>query len=242
MSVIPLCLRAAGAQLVAGCVLSIAQPAIACDTISNVFTKLIIHPGNTIAFEGDSITYAFDPTPSSGGKPGINGSKLPRSDAPFPELVGEMAKGTFRTVNRGFPGDRTRDALTRWQVVPVANDVFLQYGTNDFGNYGHYPDGPLSIEQFQTNLRALITRRRDQGSTVIVMLPPPIKEKSVDTRLEAFRCAAISTANQMGTDVFDTPESLRNEHDDWVDGLHLNLAANRTVANAIFSHIAIETP
>ena len=123
----------------------------ACTLAGNDFT-LKVAAGSLLAFEGDSLTYGYDTTPT-GQQPALNGSAALRSKAPFPEGVAAEADGALTVENRGFPGDRTIEGLQRWATVRPARVVFIQYGTNDFGNFGGFPSGPLSLDDFSKNLR-----------------------------------------------------------------------------------------
>ena len=84
------------AALLVGC-----TSAPACVLKGNDF-RLAVEEGSRIAFEGDSLTYGFDNT-ATGMEPGMNGSELLRSKAPFPELLQKYSKGAVTVENRGFP-------------------------------------------------------------------------------------------------------------------------------------------
>ena len=213
-------------------------PALACTLAGNDFT-LKVAAGSLLAFEGDSLTYGYDNSPT-GQQPALNGSASLRSKAPFPEGVAAQTGGALTVENRGFPGDRTIEALRRWANVGPARVVFIQYGTNDFGNFGGFPSGPLSLDDFSKNLEQLIERRKAPGEDVVVILPPPLMNGDDDKRLEAYRCAAQAVARAEKVAVFNPAAVLTPSNGNWVDGVHLSIEANGLIAKAIRRRIAIE--
>ena len=225
--------------LLAGVLSLFGTPAPACTLKGNDFT-LKVAAGSLLAFEGDSLTYGYDNTPT-GQQPALNGSELLRSKSPFPEGVAAEANGALAVENRGFPGDRTTEALQRWANVRPARVVFIQYGTNDYGNYGGFPSGALALEDFSKNLKALVERRKAPGEDVVVILPPPLMNVDDDKRLDAYRCAAQVVARAEKVAVFNPAAVLAPSNGNWVDGVHLSVEANGLIAKAIRQRIVIES-
>lgn len=188
--------------------------------------------GWKLAFEGDSLTYGQDTRPNVLHLPPINGAAQTRSLTPFPEAVGKALKGA-EVSNRGFPGDRTKDAIGRWADARPADIVVIMYGTNDFGNFGGYPDGPQTLEAFDQSLTTLVERRVRQGSKVVLLTPPPIQDPALDQGLELYRATAVSVAGRTGVKVVDTVELLDQLPEKWVDGLHLSSQSNLAIADAL---------
>jgi len=220
------------AALLVGC-----TSAPACVLKGNDF-RLAVEEGSRIAFEGDSLTYGFDNT-ATGMEPGMNGSELLRSKAPFPELLQKYSKGAVTVENRGFPGDRTTEALQRWSTVRPAKVVFIQYGTNDFGNFGGYETGPVPVEKFSENLKILIGRRKSLAEEVVVVLPPPLMDPEQNTGLDVYRCAAQTIANDEKVPILNVSALLPASNPNWTDGVHLTIEANTTIARGILQRIDI---
>lgn len=194
--------------------------------------------GELIVFEGDSLTYGLDASPTGGRKP-INGNGLPRSSKPFPELVGSLLDDKVRIENRGYPGDRAADGISRWQGFPKASVLFVMYGTNDFGNFGHSSQGVVPIERYRSDLEALIKQHAGTQTRVILMLPPPLKDPTANSKLEAYRETASALAERLKIPVFDSAAALTGISERWTDGLHLSTQANTALAEAIVKHVVI---
>jgi len=185
--------------------------------------------GWRLAFEGDSLTYGQDTTPGTEHLPPINGASQLRSRLPFPEAVAEALKGAI-VSNRGFPGDRAKEGIARWADAPPADVVIILYGTNDFGNFGGYEDGPRTLDAFQGDLTTLVDRRLAQGSQTLLLTPPPIQDQALDAKLQPYRDMVEKVAMKTGAKVLDTVAILENVVPKWADGLHLSQASNQKIA------------
>ncbi|MGY4502393.1 lysophospholipase L1-like esterase [Bradyrhizobium sp. GM24.11] len=198
--------------------------------------QLSVPPGAIVAFEGDSLTYGVDFSETK-GKPPLNGSLQPRSAVPFPEEVARLLSGRVEILNRGYPGDRSIDGLKRWAEAPPASIVFIMYGTNDCGNFGHRPDGVVDPASFKAVLHELVMRRKSAGARVILMTPPPSQDEDWETKLDNYRHVVREVAKEEATPVVDTAELIRRVPSKWTDGLHLSGASNRALAAGVAAMI-----
>ena len=203
-------------------------------------TDVISLPRNAeVVAEGDSLTYGLDATPGV-NMPPINGSGQPRSRAPYPETLAAMLK-QCRITNHGYPGDRSVDGLVRWQNAKPAALSLLMYGSNDALNNGHASSGVVSVKTFTEVLSLLISNRRSEGSKILVMLPPPIKDTRADRLIENYRQAARKVANQQSLPVIDIPDVLKGIDPIWTeDRVHLSEKANIRIAEFLSQHIRCE--
>lgn len=182
-------------------------------------------PGKTVVVaEGDSLTYGYDTT-TAGSQPPINQASQTRSPTPYPETLGRLLGQSFEVVNHGFPGDRTREGLSRWSAPSGADIAILMYGTNDCLNYGGYPDGPLPLVQFRRNLQQMIARRRQEGARVVLVQPPALQDQGAEARLRPCRRALDDVGRATRTRVVAPPRTVG-----WTDGVHLSPASYRAIA------------
>lgn len=200
-------------------------------------TRVILPASAVISAEGDSLTYGQD-TASAERKPGINGAPQTRSTAPYPETLAQLLG--VRVINRGFPGDQTVQGLKRWSTVEEKPDLaILMYGTNDWGNFGGYQEGPVPLSTYKTNLLMLIKRRLGQGARVIVLSPPPVDVKRVGANGKAlapladYVAASREVAARTGVLWVDLQGVLGSVELPYTDGLHFTAALNRAVAAQI---------
>lgn len=208
-----------------------------CPGPSNM-TVLNLKEGAVVEFEGDSLVYGLDLTATGGASP-INGNGFTRSRKPFPETVQSLLANRIRIVNHGFPGDRTQEGLSRWVKTRPTDAVFVMYGTNDFGNFGHHEGGPNDTGVYRDNLKKLVDRAKANSSHVVIMSPPPVADATADGRLETYRCVSYQVAENTGSLFINTPPVLKPLENKWVDGLHLSVAANESLAEHIarFLHL-----
>ena len=185
---------------------------------------------------GDSLTHGqYEGQPDSqppDTKP--NGETPGQQRAPTPWPTGLQTALSFmypgRAVevrNLGFPGDRTTEALARWQNVDRSQtDVaIIMLGTNDQGNYGGFADGPNSLTTYQRNMVALIERYRSAGAAIVLMGPPTIADLTASNRTRAHAEALRMLAERYGAVYVDAAELLRGlpaSDPIYVDGVHLS--------------------
>ena len=197
-----------------------------------------LKPGATIICEGDSLTYGFARgwTRTQGG---INGSQSPRSLTPYPEELGRLLGGRVRVVNRGMPGDRTLEGVVRWADAPSGQLAIIMYGANDAAVRGR--TAALGVKTYGALLEAMVRRRLNDGAQVIVLLPPPASARDTQPRLDPYRQMAAEVAARTGATAVDAGEALREVDTPLqYDGLHLSDQANRAIAKALASRIAVD--
>jgi lysophospholipase L1-like esterase len=196
-----------------------------------------IRPGALLAFEGDSLTYGLA-RPWGANRPPINGSAARRSVTPFPEEVGKMLGSGVRIANRGVPGDRTLEGLFRWSRVDRAEAVIIMYGTNDAA----FRDGSkeLSPDVYGSLLEALVRRRLYEGSSVILMMPPPMSEPASTAKIDGYREMVAKVGSRTGVLVLDAASPLQKLRVPLqLDGLHLTTDANLALAQYVRAHLIV---
>jgi lysophospholipase L1-like esterase len=187
------------------------------------YTKVNAHLPIKIACEGTSLTYGQN---VPGVELPINGASQTRAMYQYPSTLQLTLQATglnVNVINRGFPGDRTTEGLSRWQDSTVADICILEYGTNDAFNFGGYATGTIPIPTFTNNLTQLVTRRLNQGAWVIITSPPDVDP--VDTTLNAYKVAIKAVALKYDLPVFDVEKSVITGSSNYFDGVHLTAAA-----------------
>ena len=193
----------------------------------------VLSKGALIVCEGDSLTYGQD-TNTGRGAP-INGAPQTRSATPYPETLAGLLDVTV--INRGFPGDRTSEGLKRWKDQAEKPDLtVLMYGSNDWRNFGGYKDGPLPVATYKENLTALVKRRQEQGSQVIVLSPPPTRIP-LGGGLDAYVEASREVATQVGVPWLNTGLMLREVEAAYSDDVHLNAAGYQAIARGVRAYL-----
>jgi len=198
---------------------------------------LPLKQGQTIAFEGDSITYGQDES-RSGLQTQINGASQTRSPSPFPETVGEALKGRVHIINRGFPGDRLRDGIARWKNEPAGDLNFILFGGNDALNNGHKPDGIIPVEVFTRELTAYLRSARFKDRQIILLNEPPFTG-DLNSRVEPYRGASRRIAHDLGLKTVDTATFLRSDPAPWTDGVHLKASAYKAIGEGLAALVCI---
>jgi lysophospholipase L1-like esterase len=195
------------------------------------FTKVSAHGSVKIGCEGTSLTYGQN---VPGVNPPINGASQQRALYQYPSSlqIALIAYGiNANVINRGFPGDRTTEGISRWKDSTVADVVIIEYGTNDCFNFGGYSTGILSIPAFTDSLTEIVKRRLDQGAWVIINSPPDLNP--VDTTINKYRTAIGKVATTFNLTVFDVQKSVIQSSADYFDGVHLTATAYQRWGNNI---------
>ncbi len=204
-------------------------------------TPIILHAGDTIVAEGDSLTYGQDETATGVVlQSPFNGSMNGRSMAPYPETLQKILKNKVHVENRGYPGDRTVEGIKRWDNRASGALAIIMYGTNDCWNFGNYPTGKISINNFKRNLKTIILRRQKDQAQIVLLTPPPLPNPDQDKSLEPYRLAVKNLGKRIGYRVLDTSEALKGVSPLWVDAAHLSVAANQKLAAAIAEQIQVK--
>lgn len=181
---------------------------------------------SVVVAEGDSLTYGFDES-ASGRRPPVNGSSLGRSVSPYPDQLQKLLGPSVRVVQRGYPGDRSVDALARWRPMVGAAVAIIMFGTNDAFNYGNRAGGTRSPARFADSLRRIVVSWQERGTKVIVVAPPVLESKLYDAKLEPYRDKARVVASETGSSFV---RLKRPGQSIWVDTVHLSPAGNGIMA------------
>jgi len=176
-----------------------------------------------IACEGTSLTYGQN---QPGVLPGINGAGQQRALYQYPSTlqITLHSEGiNANVINRGFPGDRTIEGLTRWRDSTVADVCIVEYGTNDAFNFGGYPSGPLTIPAFTDSLSKIVKRRLEQGAWVIIASPTDLNPPN--PMFNNYKAAILAVAQNYDLRIFDVEKSVITGNSDYFDGVHLTALA-----------------
>ncbi|HVL23921.1 MAG TPA: SGNH/GDSL hydrolase family protein [Thermomicrobiales bacterium] len=205
---------------------------------------MIFEQGQRIVFIGDSIT---DCGRRDAFAPYGNGYvSLVRAfvTARYPELG-------LAWENRGIGGDTTRHLKARWEEDVVALKpewLSVKIGINDvWRKYGAKPHEAVPIDEYETNLRQLLTRAVDAtGCRLIIAEPYVIEKDQDDPQLRdttAFGMVARKLADEFGAVNVRTQEAFdaalaSTESCDWADDrIHPNLAGHAVIAQAFLRAI-----
>ncbi len=201
--------------------------------------KRLIKQGDTVLFQGDSITDA--------GRDRSNGADLGRGyalmaagwfNALFPELGAKF-------LNRGISGNRVKDLQARWQqdCVDLQPDwVSIYIGINDCWRRYDRED-PTSVETFAAGYRDLLERTSQMTKAKIVMLEPfvlPVPEdrkqwrEDLDPKINIVReLAREFGAHLVPLDGLFAQASTKAPSADWApDGVHPSPAGHTLIARA----------
>jgi lysophospholipase L1-like esterase len=166
----------------------------------------LIKPGDTILFQGDSITDA--------GRKREAGAEANSPDAmgngyawlAASQLLVDMPAADLKIFNRGISGDKVYQLADRWQAdcLDIKPDLLsILVGVNDFAHvFKHGYEGTL--EKYETDYRDLLKRTRDALPNVRLILCEPFVLTTGlvdDTWIEpfaAYRAAARRVAEEVG--------------------------------------------
>lgn len=140
-----------------------------------------LRPGDTILFQGDSIT------------------DVGRRDTPdglgtgYPAILhgwfqARRSADGYRTLNRGIGGDRTAELLARWKedCLDLKPDVLsISIGVNDVWRLRGAWNGQTYLDgaQFEANYRLLLDQARAAGIRRLVLMSPTTIEEERDAEL-----------------------------------------------------------
>ncbi|HEY2581194.1 MAG TPA: SGNH/GDSL hydrolase family protein [Mucilaginibacter sp.] len=175
-----------------------------------------------IACEGTSLTYGEDikGSDTASSRIGFPGA-ITRAEYQYPSSMLQALNNhkVFLSV-RGFPGDRTTEAIERWKDSTSADICIIEYGTNDAYNYAAYASGIVPADTYKKQLELLVQRRIDQGAWVILCIPPYLEND--DKQINPYRSAARSVAHELSLDVFDIEASIKQLRSPYSDEVHFN--------------------
>jgi lysophospholipase L1-like esterase len=167
--------------------------------------KSIIAPGDTVLFQGDSITDSGRKKNSS--KPN-DSTAMGRGYAwmAATQLLLDMPDAQLKIFNRGISGNKVYQLAERWQADCLdlkPNVLSILIGVNDFWHkHKHNYEGTL--EKYETDYRALVKRTKDALPDVklIICEPFTLKVGSVDDtwfpEFDGYRAAAKRVAEAAG--------------------------------------------
>lgn len=140
-----------------------------------------LRPGDTILFQGDSIT------------------DVGRRDTPdglgtgYPAILhgwfqARRSTAGYRTLNRGIGGDRTTELLARWKedCLDLRPDVLsISIGVNDVWRIRGEWNGQTYVDakQFEGNYRRLLDQAKAGGIGRVVLMSPTTIEEERDGEL-----------------------------------------------------------
>jgi lysophospholipase L1-like esterase len=167
--------------------------------------KSLIAPGETILFQGDSITDAGRNKNdlAANSQPALGGGYAWLAAA---QLLVDRPNDQLKIYNRGISGNKVYQLADRWQAdcLELKPDVLsILIGVNDYWHkHNHNYDGTL--EKYETDFRALIKRTKDALPNVklVVCEPFVLKVGAVDDTwfpaFDDYRAAAKRLAESIG--------------------------------------------
>lgn len=196
----------------------------------------------TIVFFGDSITEEGD---RPGGYVDLVRSGL-RQSAESPPVV----------IGAGISGNKVGDLQSRLErdVLSRSPDIVVIYiGINDVWHY-QLGIGGTPKDRYEQGLRELVSAIHASGARVLLCTPTVVGEKApgtnaLDGELDAYAEITRGVARSKGADLCDLRTAVQAEirarnpdnADKGIltrDGVHLNAAGNRFVADQILSCLA----
>lgn len=198
----------------------------------------LLTPGDTILFQGDSITdVGRKDTPDNLGS-GYVAILRGWLQARFPEAG-------YRILNRGTGGDRTVELLARWKqdCLELKPDVVsISIGVNDVWRLRGEWNGQkyVSGADFEANYRNLLNQAREAGVRRFVLMSPTTIAEETDSALAAlldertnqvrllageYGAVYVPTREAMNRALKDSPETR------WTtDGCHPTTAGHGLIA------------
>lgn len=209
---------------------------------------MLFQPGQTILFQGDSITDAGrireDANSLGGGYAMMAASLL---QATHPELA-------LQFLNKGISGNRAVDLAARWQedcldlkpdwvsILIGVNDCWRRFDGND----------PTTAEAFETHVRAILGRLRDAGIGAILCEPfvlpcPPDREawrEDIDPKIHVVRKLAreFATALVPFDGIFAAHAVIQAPAFWAADGVHPTLPGHALMATEWIKTVAAAVP
>ena len=167
-----------------------------------------------------------------------------------------------QVINVGIGDERTDQAIERLDEDALAKDpdyVTLMYGTNDC-HWDPEENGPrLAIDDYEANLRAMVTTIREAGAAPVLVTPPPLtfnlesivalnpvyKERGITFETEQYVHRVRRVARQMDVPLIDIYAAWgelalagKNIDDYYTDGCHPNPAGHVVIADWFYEVFA----
>jgi lysophospholipase L1-like esterase len=206
-------------------------------------TPLVLKRGDKIVFLGDSITQA-----------GVN----PKGYVTLirKALTDKHPDLNLQVIGAGISGNKVPDLQRRLDKDVLArkpNLVVIYIGINDVWHGQDNPARGTSKDKFEAGLRELIGKITDSGSRVVLCTPSVIGEKNDasnrnDARLDEYAAISRKVARDLKVPVCDLRQAFLDHLkannpqnlDKGIltgDGVHLNDAGNKFVADTILKAI-----
>jgi lysophospholipase L1-like esterase len=213
----------------------------------NESQRLRLSNGQTILFQGDSITDAGRKREDEGtpNKPSMLGSGYPLFAAA--NILANHAEKDLKIFNRGISGNKVFQLAERWDkdCIELKPDVLsILIGVNDFWHTkSHNYNGTLEI--YMTDYSALLTRTKKELPDVKIVICEPFivhggsaLDKTWEPAFAGYRKAARALAHDFNLtlvpfqDVFN--EALKKAPSTYWsgDGVHPSLAGAQLMAQA----------
>ena len=167
----------------------------------------------------------------------------------------QSGDGTIEVIGAGISGNRVPDLLARVDRDVIARNptlTIIYIGINDVWHWAMFNRGTPRPE-FESGLKELITKIRASGSKVILCTPSVIGEKRAgtnpsDSMLADYAGVSRTVAQSMHVQLCDLNAAFTNylqAHNPQdvasgiltTDGVHLNPAGNRFVAEQILPQL-----
>ncbi len=194
----------------------------------------LIRPGDTILFQGDSITDAGrnrDAAADPNAHAALGGGYAWLAAA---ELLVDRPEDGLKIYNRGISGNKVYQLAERWDAECLAlkpNVLSVLIGVNDFWHkHKHGYDGTLAT--YQTDLRELLDRTKTALPEVRLVICEPfvLRVGAVDDgwfpEFDGYRAAAREVADEAGATfvafqaMFDVAAKLAPPETWAADGVH----------------------
>ncbi len=147
------------------------------------------------------------------------------------ELLNHMYPHTTKVSVCAINGSTVKDGYTQWNEPTNADLVTIGYGTNDSKKIE-------SIAEFIEYYECFVQRWIDNGSAVVLMLPPSRRVKSINMQLISIRAAIEQIAVKYACPTIDLSICTSNfESNAYSDATHYTSDANEAVAWYIASHL-----
>jgi lysophospholipase L1-like esterase len=227
-------------------ILALGIPGIVNAAIPNTTSPLKLKKGNTILFQGDSITDAGRKKDDGlFNNPSSLGSGYALQAAA--ELLFAHADKDFKIYNKGISGNKVYQLTDRWEkdCLEIKPDILsILIGVND---YWHKHDGKYNgtIEVYENDFRALLERTLKELPEVKLVIGEPFALKGIkavnDTwypDFDAYRVVAKKIAKEFNAvfipyqDIFDEAVKVAPGAYWTADGVHPTLAGAKLMAHA----------
>ncbi len=217
----------------------VSPSATAAEDVDHAPPEFVLQDGQTVLFQGDSITDAGrkkDQSDSLGGG-------YPSLIAPW--ILAAHPEEDIRFLNRGVSGNRVVELQERWEedCIDLKPDwLSILIGVNDTWR-GYDSNDPTSADQYEVGYKKLLDRVHEHLQTQIILLEPFILNVGENVwkmreDLDSKRAAARRISEEYNTlfvpldDHFQAASEHR-EPEFWAkDGVHPTPAGHALIAQA----------